>query len=262
MARSDNYKFRTGFTLIEVIIATGLFMGFVTTVFYIYTSGTRSINSGSWKLSEQKAAQQFLAEWVKDIERSTPAVFRIASSGALITDGPPTPIYVNSDFYSTGAPQRRRIDNTTWRCLMAFSVTKPYQEANATFSFPIQRGKWTGISVFGKSRQIQYIRKDSVAQWTNTPISWSGIFALPVPPSGVSTGGDFEPSGDRIQERTVTSSMEELSINATGTPVSLIEIRAKFLRYEGGQPAKPPVSFEEVVSVKVSSGTTIQTFVH
>lgn len=251
---------KAGFSLVEVIIASAVFLALVTSVFWIYNSITKFVMGGSWRLGEQKRAQQFLSELVRDLQRSNPSVVKIASSGEVL-DLVQTPVFININYYSTVSQVPIPVNSTSWQCLMAFSIAKPFREANATFAVALDRGKWTGISLWGNSRHLLYIREDDPAVWTATPTAFPAGITPGLPPSGVSAGSDFEPSQDRIHSRIVHSAVEEFSIFGTGTPIGFLEIRAKFRKYSNGAPSKPPVQFEEVVAVKLATGSIVTTFV-
>jgi len=256
LAENFSFKFNRAFTLVEIIIASGLFLAFVSAVFFVYNSGTKSINTGSWRLMEQKTAQRILSEWVKDLERATPSIARVASSGRIIHLAT-SPIEVNSALYSTNGTVRFTMNNSDWKCLMVFSITSPYREANATLSIDPQIGSWTGVSVWGRNHQLRYIRNDNPTTWLATPINWGLLIAYPTPPAA-----EYQGSHDRIQDKIECSSLEELAVVGTGTSVNFLEIRAKFKKYDGGQPARPETVFEEVVGVKLATGTEVKTFTH
>jgi len=70
-------KRRNGFTLIEIIIASGILSMFMVGVFQLYRSGSQSFLLGSWKTRAQKDAQMFLEELRTVLEVSGNAlVFR------------------------------------------------------------------------------------------------------------------------------------------------------------------------------------------
>lgn len=272
MAKCPNSE--KGFTLIEVLIAAGVLTALLAGAFGIFRSGSRSFNTGSWRTTEQKVAQGFLAELVKDLQQATPDIFRIASQGALIRDpGHPlgTAIYVNDAVYSTDGSKNPRLVAPafgSWKCLLVFSITRPFRERNATFSQTVDvPGQWTGVSLWIKDREIKYIRSNTPTSWTLTPVNFPGAIIPPVPSpavgfGGVSSAGAFRPSTDRIKTYTATENLEWLSVVGQGSPVRVLEFRARFRRWESGRPAVPEMLFEETVSAQLASGSRVVPFVH
>lgn len=70
---------RNGFTVIEIMVATGILSLFMVGVFQLYRSGSQSFLLGSWKTRAQKDAQLFLEEMRSILEISGNAlIFRDA----------------------------------------------------------------------------------------------------------------------------------------------------------------------------------------
>jgi prepilin-type N-terminal cleavage/methylation domain-containing protein len=62
-----------GFTLVEVLIASGVLSLFLVGVFSFYRMGSRMFISGSWKLNKQKEAERFLSILKERIEQASNA---------------------------------------------------------------------------------------------------------------------------------------------------------------------------------------------
>lgn len=273
MAKCPNSK-AGGFTLVEILIAAGVLTALLAGAFGIFRSGSRSFNTGGWRTTEQKVAQGFLAELVKDLQQATPDIFRIASEGALIRDpghALGTPISINDAIYSTDGSKNPRLVAPafgSWKCVLVCSITRPFRERNATFSQPLDTpGEWTGISIWVKDREVKYIRSNTPTSWSLTPVNFPAAIIPPVPSpaagfGGVTAGGAFRPSTDRIKTYTATENLEWLSIVGQGNPVRVLEIRARFRRWENNQPAVPETAFDEVVSAQLASGSRIALFTH
>ena len=61
---------RKAFTLVEVIIASLIFVGFLGGVFSLYNMGSRMYLSGSWKYNKQKEGERFLETLKERVEQS------------------------------------------------------------------------------------------------------------------------------------------------------------------------------------------------
>ncbi|MBF0544234.1 MAG: prepilin-type N-terminal cleavage/methylation domain-containing protein [Candidatus Riflebacteria bacterium] len=260
---------RRGFTLMEVVISSAIMLSLFTSVIWIFTSSGKSINSGSWRVNQQKNVQTFIEEWAKDLEEASPYISTLGSQGIMLPDpaNPTTPIAVNSKIYSTTVPKKAKlltVCGSDWVCLMSFCITQPFVEKSATMGITLDTpGEWTGISVWGNGHQIQYIRTDDPSYFSATPKNLPSGITPQYPSStlgGVSSTGKFHPSGKRIKAFIPSQSFEEISITATGTPINLLEIRTKCVRYENALPAVPEQSFEQVINAKLATGSSIQTF--
>lgn len=80
-----NIKQNKGFTLVEVLIATGILSMFIVAVFNFYNMGSKMFSSGSWKQNTQKKAEVFLNE-LKDKISKTSAPIYIKTDGKISSD--------------------------------------------------------------------------------------------------------------------------------------------------------------------------------
>ncbi len=64
---------KTGFTLIEIIVASAILSLFITGVFSFYRMGSRMFMSGSWKFEKQKSVERFLTILKERIEQASNA---------------------------------------------------------------------------------------------------------------------------------------------------------------------------------------------
>lgn len=254
-----NQRGRIGFTLVEVIIAGGILAAFMGGAFWVYTSSAQSMIGGSWRLAEQKRAQNLLAQWTKDLGRATEQAIQIASNGAIIPEGA-TPIYVNRSFYAQtpAASVSTAITGNTWTCLMIFSITDPRQEENTDFRIDGKRGRWTGISLWGRGREVRYIRSDRPELWQNLPAVgvWPAAVVAPVPTGGVAVGGNYEPAAEGVMNTALSTEVERVGFYGRGKPEgAVLEITLHCRKYNGTVPSKPDLQFSESLSVKLATGT-------
>lgn len=60
-----------GFTLVEILVAAGVFALFLTSLFTLYRMGSQMFASGSWKLQKQKESEMFLNNLKERIEQAS-----------------------------------------------------------------------------------------------------------------------------------------------------------------------------------------------
>ncbi len=97
MKKSERKRVRKGFTLVEILIASGVFAIFATGLFSFYRMGSNMYVTGSWKLQKQKEAERFLAILKERIEQASNAsalqsgtvasatcAFNVLESGSII----------------------------------------------------------------------------------------------------------------------------------------------------------------------------------
>lgn len=108
----------TGFTLIEIIIASAIFTMFMTGVFSFYRMGSRMFVSGSWKLNKQKETERFMSILKERIEQASNAT-QIDPGG-----GPGSVIVAPCNFLTlNNGTTISEIDGE--KRLMLFTVCKP-----------------------------------------------------------------------------------------------------------------------------------------
>jgi prepilin-type N-terminal cleavage/methylation domain-containing protein len=123
MKNSELKRVRKGFTLVEILIASGVFAIFATGLFSFYRMGSNMYVTGSWKLQKQKEAERFLSILKERVEQASNAsalqggsvasatcAFNVLESGTIID---------KKDKINAAA------DNTR---LMLFTVCKPNME--------------------------------------------------------------------------------------------------------------------------------------
>ncbi len=108
-----------GFTLAETIIALGVFTLFFGGLFAFYRMGSNMYATGSWRLTQQKAAQHFLTLFKERLEQASNLTAVDPTAANQIQP-------VSSPLYSV--PQGTVIDFSTLAAtkkLLLFTVTKP-----------------------------------------------------------------------------------------------------------------------------------------
>ena len=246
---------RAGFTLIEIVVSAGLLTLFLGGVFVLFRSGSRSFSQGSWRAQEQKSTQIFFSELERELGQSSPRMVRVQSDGTNISDLD-TPIYLNDKVFSTnGIPKACPIDFTAWKCLMAFSITRPYYEANATFSTPVVPGRWSGVSLWGRQRTLRILRSGDPTTFGITPDNLPGAM-LGVPGTGLVNGaGFFQPDFEHNRNSDVTTCLDRFSILASPTSPTSISLVGRFVRYENNLPT--PTMFEQSITIGLASNSTL-----
>lgn len=252
---------KTGFTLIEIIIAAGILSMFMTGVFAIYRSGSKAFVSGSWRAEEQKRLQGFLGALSRDLSMANTGLIRIETDGTQ-NSVQATPMYINTNMFRlNSAPAFINTDTNAWVCLMAFSISYPFIDANATFSTPLTPGRWSGISVWAKDRKIKYVRSGDPVTYSNVPVILPGAVVEFPGPGIVGAGLDFLPDPDQNRNYTYDLSMEGFAIVATGTDLDSIagmELICRSARYEGG--TRTSADLQQSIVVNLASQTSIIPF--
>lgn len=252
---------RHGFTLMEILIAAGVLSLFMTGVFALYRSGSRGFVAGSWRAEEQKRAQIFMSALSRDLSMANAGLLRIEDDGAQ-TVVQATPIYINSNMFRlNSAPAFMSTDTSNWTCLMAFSISYPFLAANATFSTPLQNGRWSGVAVWAKNRKVRYVRTGDPVFYSSTPAIFPGAIVQFPGPGLVNSGADFHPDSDQNRNRTFDFTLDQIACVATGTSLAspgVMEVICRFVRFEGGRRTEAEVV--QNVTVKLASMTSIVTF--
>lgn len=255
------FKSNIGVTLVEILIAAGLLSLFMTAVFSIYRSSTRGFISGSWRAEEQKKLQTLMSAISRDLGQANSEMTRISSAGvrsAVLS----TPLYVNKNLYSfEAAPKFMKADNAKWVCVAAFSISYPHIEANATLVSPEEAGKWSGISLWVKNRDILYVRTGSPASFTSYPDSLPGAITGVPDPAVVGEGKAFLPDPEQNRTHAHHLSLEELAIVGRGADAAQptgIELLFRSARYENGRKTDAEITQNSVV--RLASQTRLITF--
>ncbi|MDN5277972.1 MAG: hypothetical protein PWR01_1937 [Clostridiales bacterium] len=115
---------KSGFTLVEVLIAAGVLGLFLTGLFSFYRMGSRMFMSGSWRLQKQKEAERFLVVLKERIEQASnaTAINPTSDPQMVVSQSPFVVLKDNTAVADIKADQR----------LMLFSVCKPDMSAFGT----------------------------------------------------------------------------------------------------------------------------------
>lgn len=117
---------RSGFTLVEILIASGIFSVFCVGLFSFYRMGSGMFLKGSWKLRKQKECERFLTRLKERIEQTSHAVFinptQPGGSQIIKTEANFVTLVSGTEI-GTGNPGSTEPTGLTR--LMLFSVCKP-----------------------------------------------------------------------------------------------------------------------------------------
>ncbi|MFZ5951396.1 MAG: PulJ/GspJ family protein [Candidatus Rifleibacteriota bacterium] len=250
-----------GFTLIEILIAAGVLSLFMTGVFSLYRSGAKGFVAGTWRAEEQKRAQLFLSALSRDLSMANPALLRIEDDGSQ-TVVQNTPIYVNNNMFRLNTtPVFMDANTKNWTCLLAFSISYPYLEANATFATPLENGKWSGVAIWVKERRVRYVRTSDPNFYSSHPVGMPGAIVEFPGPGTVGPSAEFRPDPDQNRNRDFDFNLDQIACVATGTSLAspgVMEFICRFVRIEGGK--KTDGEIVQNVTVKLASMTPIVTF--
>ncbi len=112
---------KTGFTLVEILVAAGVLSVFITGVFSFYRMGSRMFVAGSWRLQKQKEAERFLNILKERIEQAANAsgINPAADPQLVVAESPFVTLKNNTDVTAPAEDTR----------LMLFTVCKPDMSA-------------------------------------------------------------------------------------------------------------------------------------
>ncbi|MFZ5950464.1 MAG: PulJ/GspJ family protein [Candidatus Rifleibacteriota bacterium] len=128
---------KTGFTLVEILIAAGVLSLFITGVFSFYRMGSRMFVAGSWRLQKQKEAERFLNTLKERIEQA-------ANASGINPAGDPQLVVVESPFV-TLSDKTEVPPQTEDKRLMLFTVCKPDMSA---FGAAVGPGRGPGLLLY------------------------------------------------------------------------------------------------------------------
>ncbi len=164
-----------GFTLVEMLVAFGVFTLFFGGLFALYRVGSNAFSTGSWKLARQKQAQMFLEVLKERLEQASNLAIL---GGAANTDQ--MQITAASVFFPGNANTAVPLDvkaYTTSRNILLFSVCKPNLGPNT--------GLWCGHALKiipgpggGKPGHLRIFSSSQAGAFS------TGIAAFPPTPPG------------------------------------------------------------------------------
>ncbi len=148
---------RTGVTMVEILVATGVFALFMVSVFSIFEYSRSGFESGSWRIQRQKHAQTFLLRLKEQLERSNHAYF-VAPNGAT-ERAAERPTVVNEAWFN-------QIASTTNNGIMYYSITTPYVPEQPELGQVERKGTWKGVGLDCKDNALKLYM---TGVWNNMP---------------------------------------------------------------------------------------------
>ncbi|NCB40438.1 MAG: hypothetical protein EOM80_16885 [Erysipelotrichia bacterium] len=254
-------KYKTGVTLIEILIAAGLLSLFMTAAFSVYRSGSRGFVTGSWRAEEQKKLQTFISALTRDLGQANSGLINIAADGST-SQIIATPLYINDNLYVFDAAEKfLNAGNDNWVCLLAFSISYPHIEANDVLVAAEQFGRWSGVSVWAKGRKIRYVRTGDPDVFKSVPAAFPAAIDGFPGSSIVGDGKSFVSDLDQNRNHTYDLSLEELALVGRGGDAAApsgLELTFRSARYENGKKTDSEITQNAVV--RLASQTVIVTF--
>jgi Tfp pilus assembly protein PilE len=158
-----HFNKKLGFTLVELLIATGLLSLVILSAFSLSTSSNKSFEAGSWRIGRQKAAQLFLLRFKDTLER-------VNHANAVSSNGTTTRVGGSRDIV-VAAPWYNKVASTTNSGILFGSITEPFIEANPELGTDEVRGIWKGVGLecFNKTLSL-YQTGDWNSMLTSTPV--------------------------------------------------------------------------------------------
>ncbi|MDD3001675.1 MAG: prepilin-type N-terminal cleavage/methylation domain-containing protein [Candidatus Riflebacteria bacterium] len=130
---------KNGFTLVELIIATGLLSLVIISAFSLSSSSHKSFEAGSWRINTQKEAQRFLLRFKETIEQANHANL-VAANGNVTRVGGARNVTIASPWYN-------KVASSTNSGILFASSSVPARAASPELGSPAKNGIWKGIGL-------------------------------------------------------------------------------------------------------------------
>ncbi|MBP7632722.1 prepilin-type N-terminal cleavage/methylation domain-containing protein [Candidatus Ozemobacteraceae bacterium] len=246
---------RSGFTLIEVMIAAGLLSIFLIGVFNLYRSGSNVFRSGNWRMVTQKQMQLTLQQIREDLERANNATCFLPTGIA----SEPLPVYLRSSCTVLGSEPTQLSSITPSQLLLYASITTPNTESS-TIATTRAKGTWMGIALYGGSQNsLRYVRKSNPD--TEPPQSPDNIT-------------NYKPSGGVGSTASFTGALNDAIHKLIDNPCFIEGVSSIGFSYQPGErttvtillrsmsqiPGQPVSTVEERVTAKLLTGTSVVLF--
>ncbi|MGM0600080.1 MAG: PulJ/GspJ family protein [Candidatus Rifleibacteriota bacterium] len=133
-------------TLVEIMIATFVLSIFITSIFMVFRSSSKSFSSGAWRVQNQKRLQVFLAR-LKDLLEKANNAHSIGTEGTLGVET--LPISINDKVKDTDFEVRGQdLD------LMFFAITESYKEGQPDYGVAEKTGSWLGVALLCRGDKL------------------------------------------------------------------------------------------------------------
>lgn len=224
-----------GFTMAEIMIATGILSLLFVGVFSLYRSTAESFSGGEWRISAQKSAQLMLNMLREDIEKAN-SPFRVLADGTIsaVTN---IPIYISNSALNNSLADTNLVSSNpnpaVSSALAFFSISMPYVDASP-FVPVASPGQWLGCSLGMVGRSLVYRRTGDPAAHSSDPLPLPGA-VMTFPSGGVGPGKMFisNPRGDT---RLILNDVETIAFYRTvSAQEQTLEIRLTMARRRGSQ---------------------------
>ena len=220
-----------GFTLVEVIIASGIFSLLLIGILGIFRSGSTSFNIGTWKVHTQKNAQIFLNRLKETLEKANNAEYVPRVGDIAVTR---QPIYIGEKWLNKSAP----LSNGN---VMIFSICRSCIENNPDLNIPGANGNWTGVVMLATSgRTLELYRTGSVNRLPPSAPVRAGPPDLTRFAPGFEEGNFLLRLPD-VASLTITYSMASATSGALATS-STIGVTIELRRYDGKKPTETRIT--------------------
>ncbi|HOT30292.1 MAG TPA: prepilin-type N-terminal cleavage/methylation domain-containing protein [Candidatus Ozemobacteraceae bacterium] len=245
---------RSGFTLIEVIIAAGLLSIFLIGVFNLYRSGSNVFRSGNWRMVTQKQMQLTLQQIREDLERANNATCFLPTGIASEV----LPVYLRRSCTVLGSEPTQLTSITPSQLLLYASITTPNTETSSVAATKA-KGTWMGIALYGGTNSLRYVRKSNPD--TEPPPSSDNIT-------------NYKPSGGVGSTASFTGALSDAIHKLIDNPSFIEGVSSIGFSYQTGErttvtillrstsqiPGQPVTTVEERVTAKLLTGTTVVLF--
>lgn len=155
---------KKAFTMVELVIATGLLSLVIVSAFSLSSSSNKSFEAGSWRINTQKEAQRFLLRFKETIERANHANM-VAGDASVTRVGGARNITIASPWFN-------KVASSTNSAILFASSSVPARAASPELGAPAKNGIWKGISLECFDKTLAFYQ---TGNWNNmlpsTPLS-------------------------------------------------------------------------------------------
>lgn len=215
-------KRHNGVTLVEILVATGVFSLFMIGILTLFSQSRAGFDSGTWRLQRQKDAQRFLLRFKELLERSNHAYEVVA--GGQTNRVRTQPIIINAEWYN----QRAAVAS---HGIMYFSIISTAIAPEPSLGQAGRSGRWKGVGLdYNGDRLHLYLTGD----WNKMPAHTPAAIGSP-DLTKFHTGVDAEDFGTFLDE------VEEIGIffrqasetTDIGRPITIVTVELVLKRSRG-----------------------------
>lgn len=226
---------KRGFTLIEIIVASGILSLFMIGVFQLHRSGSQSFALGFWKSRAQKDAQSFLEEFRTVVEMSGNA---IVFQDTAIDSSLLLPLQIDANCQNT----ELSLSSLTNDTMIAFMNTVSPCTLHSNLAKIKETGKWFGtvMSANKGTLELRYYSDPSLLPTQAMP--WA-----------LALGGDFVATTSPLRRAKKIKDVEKIEMRSNTVSGNVqLTIIITLLRPNGKTRVKQDITMNLLKGVSIS----------